>query len=529
MNLNITIPRKKIDQIVTFFKGVEWERVLVYLAIVLSIGSTLFFLKKDLILAYGDAESHLNIAKRIIHGLTPGFAQMGGVWLPLTHFMMIPFVYFDPLWRSGLAGSIVSGFSYVISAIVLYKLTKFLTYNSFASFLTALVFMLNPNILYLQSTAMTELPLIMFFLLSSYFFVKFIRNERKISSLLLAATFGFCAVFSRYDGWFLVLFEALTIIILDVSKREKWEKIEGKFLLFSTLAFFGIVLWMIWDFLILGDPFYFVNSQFSARTQQLNWLHRGELPAYQNLPLSFAYYLVTAMSNSGLIIFLVAIVGLVLFLSDKKNMNRYFIGFILLVPIIFNTFTLFMGQSVIFIPHLTPVGFEWRLFNVRYGVIAIPLICFLFGYAYYKCKTIGPKLLIIVLFILQFGLYAIGYSKVISLADGVEGLSMAKRPDAETFIQKNYDYGLILLDDYARTMSIIRSGIPMQSVIYVGNKPYWQESLVAPERYARWIIMQKDDDVWKAINDKPEARGRLYKYFEKVYTSPNILIFRKIT
>ena len=129
---------------------------------------------------------------------------------------------------------------------------------------------------------------------------------------------------------------------------------------------------------------------------------------------------------------------------------------------------------------------------------------------------------------MQFGLYFVGYSKIISLADGTEGLSKAKIPDAETWISKNYDTGLVLIDDYARTLSIIRSGIPMQNIIYIGNKPYWEVSLVAPERYASWIIMQKDDDVWKAIYDKPDVQGRLFKYFKKVYTSPQILIFRKI-
>ncbi len=129
---------------------------------------------------------------------------------------------------------------------------------------------------------------------------------------------------------------------------------------------------------------------------------------------------------------------------------------------------------------------------------------------------------------MQFGLYLIGYSKIQVIADGTTGLSQTKRPDAESFMQTHYDRGLVLLDDYSRTMSIVRSGIPMQSVIYVGTKPYWEVSLVAPERYATWIIMQKNDDVWKAIYDKPDVQGRLYKYFQKVYTSPQILIFKKI-
>jgi hypothetical protein len=51
--------------------------------------------------------------------------------------------------------------------------------------------------------------------------------------------------------------------------------------------------------------------------------------------------------------------------------------------------------------------------------------------------------------------------------------------------------------------------------------------LVAPEKYATWIIMQQNDEVWKRINDDPITQGRMYKYFNKVYTSPEILIFKR--
>ena len=528
MNFSISISKRKIREILELVDRVRLLRLTVFIAISFALLSTTLSLFNDLIIAYGDAESHLNIAKRVIHGLTPGLAQLGGIWLPIPHVLMVPFVWSDFLWRTGLAGSIVSSIAFIISSIFLFKLTYLLTHNKYVSFLSSLIFILNPNILYLQSTPMTELPLVMFFILSSYFFISYIKDRNNILALIISAFFGFCAVLTRYDGWFLVLFEALTIGLLYFEKQESFKKIEGKIILFSTLAFFGILIWMTWDLLILGDPFYFTNSQFSARAQQQEWYRRGELPAFRNLPLAFAYYLITSMSNSGVVIFMVALIGLIFYLKNKQENHRFFISFILFVPFIFNVFTMFMGQSVIFIPHLTPVSFEWRLFNVRYGVLMIPVLSFFFAYVFNKTKVLGVRLFLLSLLFVQIGLYLVGYSKIITLADGTEGLSRARRPDAEYWIKEHYDYGLVLVDDYARTLSIIRSGIPMQSIIYIGNKPYWEESLVAPERYARWIIMQKNDDVWKAIYDKPNVQGRLFKYFQKAYTSPQILIFRRI-
>jgi hypothetical protein len=185
-----------------------------------------------------------------------------------------------------------------------------------------------------------------------------------------------------------------------------------------------------------------------------------------------------------------------------------------------------MGQSVIFIPHLTPANFEWTLFNVRYGITAVPFAAIFFGYMFNKAKTNGKWLLIAVVAI-QIFLFSVGYSQILTLRDGIVGLSHAKKPDAEYWMAKHYDNGIVLLDDYARTMSIVRSGIPMQNVIYLGNKPYYENTLRAPEKNVKWIVMQKDDAIWKALYTNPVQQGRVFKYFEKAYTSPEILIFKR--
>lgn len=521
MKINIPLPSIKIRS-----EAIPWLSFVFILAVMVSIGSMTYYFLTDHIIAYGDAESHLNIAKRVVHSITPGMAQLGGIWLPIPHLMMVPFVFFDSWWRTGLAGSIVSGFSFIISALYLYKLTHLITKNGLASFFAFLVFALNPNILYMQSTPMTELPLIMFFILSSYYFIRYIKNDTEMLSLMAAAFFGFCASLSRYDGWFLVLFEALVLFALYFPRKIPFKRLVGRMVFFVSLAFFGILIWMFWDYLILGDPFYFTNSQFSARTQQEAWYTRGELPAYHNIFLSIVYYLVTGMSNAGVFVFVLAAIGFIKYLFQEKDRSHLFTALIMMVPFIFYIITLYVGQSVIFIPHVTPVSFEWRLFNVRYGLMVLPAVALFLGYLFARV-TVKTRLVILFIFMLQFGLYATGYSKIISLEDGIRGLSAAKKVDAQYWMASHYDGGLVLIDDYARSISVTRSFIPMQNIIYVGNKPYWEESLVEPDKYADWIVLQKDDSVWRAIIDNKVTQARLYTHFTKVYTSPDILIFRK--
>src|SRR3972149_334620 len=160
MNLSFSITLKTINRVKKWLDGLPYLRLVFFISWVLALIATNYYHYHDLIVAYGDAESHLNIAKRVVSSLTPGFAQLGGIWLPLPHLLLVPFVKLDFLWRSGLAGSIVSGGAFIISSLYLYKLVKLITKNIPASFVAALIFMLNPNILYLQSTPMTELTLI---------------------------------------------------------------------------------------------------------------------------------------------------------------------------------------------------------------------------------------------------------------------------------------------------------------------------------------------------------------------------------
>ncbi len=552
MNLNFTFSTNSLAGFRRIFAKIKPETWVALLSLAFAILASAYSYRHDYIITYGDAESHLNIAKRVIDSLTPSFAQLGGIWLPLPHLLLIPFVHLNFLWRSGLAGSIVSGLCFIVSAVYLYKLAFLLTDSDGAAWFAALAFILNPNVLYLQSTPMTELTLIVFFILSSYFFVRHLFNQKDMLALLSAAAFGFLAALSRYDGWFLVGLEAVALVVINfpyqlnfqkfwqdkkisqllserLGKEEfksRWRQMEGSVILFSTLAFLGVVLWLGWGWLILGDPLYFTHSQFSAKSQQLGWLAKGELPAYHSLWTSFVYYCVASLDNIGVILFVLSLAGLATYLFKSNNRHKLMAAMVLLTPFVFYVATLYLGQSIMFIPGLTPSTFEWTLFNARYGVMMVPVAAIFAGYLFYTSKP-GIKTLIVCLLIFQVALFGIGYSKVITLDDGTSGLSQAKRPDAERWLAKNYDGGLVLLDDYSRLISIIRSDIPMQNVIYIGNKPYWDQSLQTPERYAKWIIVQQNDAIWESIYQPPVMQGRLYKYFQKVYTSPDILIFKR--
>ncbi len=106
-------------------------------------------------LNYGDAVAHLHIARRVIDSHRPGFSQLGSVWLPLPHLLMIPFVAVYAWWANGIAGLIPSALAWLAACVGMYRLARRWLPPP-ASALALAFFALNPNLLYMQTTAMTE-------------------------------------------------------------------------------------------------------------------------------------------------------------------------------------------------------------------------------------------------------------------------------------------------------------------------------------------------------------------------------------
>ena len=109
-----------------------------------------------LTLTHYDARGHLVVARRIIDSLTPGWQQIGAVWLPLPHLLNALPVQVDALYRTGASGVAVSIASFAVATAAIAWISASITGSWLAACAGALVFALNPNVLYLQSTPMTE-------------------------------------------------------------------------------------------------------------------------------------------------------------------------------------------------------------------------------------------------------------------------------------------------------------------------------------------------------------------------------------
>src|SRR4029077_5041364 len=102
-------------------RGAAWVAVL---AICASVLSFLIYFRRGEILLFGDAVAHINIARRVFDSRTPGPLQLGTVWLPLPHVLMMPFIVSRRAWQTGAGGSISSMVAYVLGVVGIFRLVR---------------------------------------------------------------------------------------------------------------------------------------------------------------------------------------------------------------------------------------------------------------------------------------------------------------------------------------------------------------------------------------------------------------------
>ena len=125
-------------------------------ALAAGAAAALHYAHLGLTLSHYDARAHLVVARRIVDSLTPGWQQVGAVWLPLPHLLNLIPVQFDAMYRSGASAVAISIASSGIAAWALASLILRATGSMSGAAAGAALLLLNPNVLYLQSTPMTE-------------------------------------------------------------------------------------------------------------------------------------------------------------------------------------------------------------------------------------------------------------------------------------------------------------------------------------------------------------------------------------
>lgn len=182
----------RVDQSLTRAVGVA--------ALALGTGTASFYFHRGLTLSHYDGKAHLVVARRIFDSLTPGWGQIGAVWLPLPHLLNAIPVQLDFMYQTGLSAVGISVAAFALTIYASTSLVLRVTGSRASALVAALAVGLNPNVLYLQSTPMTESLLLGLSTLGVLLTYEWLRADA--SSRPRRAGWTFVALcLTRYEGW----------------------------------------------------------------------------------------------------------------------------------------------------------------------------------------------------------------------------------------------------------------------------------------------------------------------------------------
>jgi hypothetical protein len=462
--------------------------LLVLLSGFISVAALIFYYQRDAILLYGDAVAHINIARRVFDSRTPGLFQLGTVWLPLPHVLDIPFIANHWLWRSGLGASIPSMLAFVAGTLGVFRLVRGLASRG-AAWIAALVYALNPNLLYMQATAMTEALYLALFIWTVVFFSEFLREardqpqqaRRSLEKCAIALSAGMLV---RYDAWF------LAAVLWLVAPIAAW-----KFQLFTgpvrrgLMNFFPLVsltaaLWLAYNHAAYGNALEFANGPYSAHAIQQS-SRTATMPSYpgENSPRTAALYFLKL---------------------SRLNLGRGRAEYLLFVPAFIATLSAFYVLAIAWgsVPIYFPDWWPFSYYNVRYGLQMLPATAVFVALSYELLRKFFPARIVacVAMATVALSYFSVGQASPICLreaeANGRARLMFDRRLAAE--LKKLPPSASLMMDASAHPGAVQEAGIDFRRVLRESNPPYWEDALTHPAQAADYVIAIQGDDVSRA-------------------------------
>lgn len=486
-----------------------------------SLASYYYFNRMGDVLLYKDAISHMEIARRVIDSPTTGFGQLGGVWLPLPHLLMLPLIWIDSMYYSGLAGSLVSMASYVVTGVLIYKIVHDLTHRKLAALVGALIFMSNPGVLYMQSTPMTELLLFACIAGMVYGVQRWVQTDNWVY-LAGAASAALLGTLTRYESW--VLLAALAVVIVFVAWRKgySWSRIEGTVLAFLFMSGTGIVGWLGWNQLIFGNALYFQNGRYAKPSL---WVGAGDI-AVGHWSIALRTYWYAMVDDLRLPVVAVMAAGLVAMLIRERLSLRTLPALSTFSLFAFFVFALESGQRPLHVTQLTG-----DLYNVRFGLLMILPAAICGGYLA-GCSSRWRALQFVGLAgvtVICLSVTASGFRHTEQIATLQEPLRWQQNATdteatAAAFLKRHYSKGRILAQFFGSESLLFDARISPGNNVYEGSYRQWEPDLNAPaENGIRWIIMRnrdKSDEVYLELKNSPELQ-----FYSKVFYNRQFTIY----
>ncbi|HEX4771734.1 MAG TPA: hypothetical protein VH351_12925 [Bryobacteraceae bacterium] len=473
-----------------------------------------WFVTHGYVLYYGDAQAHLNISRSIVDSATPGYEQLGNVWLPLLHVLCLPFVGSTPLWSTGLAGTIPVAACFVFAGTCFYLAARSIYQDWRAAAAVVGCFALNPNILYLASIPMTE---VVFFAALALFLLCYARF--RISNRLGWVVCGVFACWmmslTRYDGWFLIPFCAFWLAAAARRRRVL------VFIAFGLMASLAPVYWMAHNWYETGNALDFFNGPYSAKAIQGG----RPYPGFHDWPVAVMYYCKAGQLCSGSALCVLGIAGIVCAIRTRTIAANLFLC---LTPA-FYVWSIHSSQNPIFVPQFYPHGY----YNTRYGLAVVVFLAFACGAIVLAIPNHWRRFGIVlpVLATLSW-LFPLNRSNWICWKES-EINSVARRAwteNAAAFLTSHYWPGEGILTDFGDVTGVYcKARLPLRETISIGNGAAWMVGSRRPDLFRpdAWAVAQQGGALSQVLNQGANT-GYQLTYEIRTPGAPNLEIYRRL-
>lgn len=492
-------------------------------AVVLAFVALIVSFSRGYLLLYGDAVAHLGIARRIVDSRNPGLSQLGGVWLPLPHLLMLPFIQKMEWWQNGLAGAWPSLLCYIFGVIGLYRLVRRILTPSW-SFAATIFYGLNPNLLYLATTAMTEALFLAILIWGTLLTMEcisalcegratFVARRLIFLGLLIVA-----AVLTRYDGW--VLGAAIWLIVSwkTYKRRDLWSKLAPYYIAFTVLAAAGPISWLAYNQHFFHDPFDFMRGPYSAAAieKRTTPAGSGHYPGWQDPLRALVLYTRTAQLNAaagetGFLVIALAMAGVVLTIRTKVEWPML----LLWMPLPFYVYSIAYGSVPIFIPPFWPHSY----YNSRYGMELLPALAvsgflslqWLSRRLRVRQPLAGKLLYPIALSLAAINALVMMYKVPLVLQEAKANSTTRVAFEAALARSlQSFPPGVpILMYSSDHIGAVQQAGLPLRQFLNEYDRDSWKVALADPADKAAYVVAIAGDPVSMAVEEHPEGLTEL--------------------
>jgi hypothetical protein len=478
--------------------------LLARLAAALGVVAVAYYARSGLTLSHYDAKAHLVVSRRILDSITPGWEQIGAVWLPLPHLVNMLPVQIDHLYRTGSFAVGVSVMSSALATASIAGVVIALTGSRAGAALAAALYAANPNVLYLQSTPMTEPMLFGLSALQMFLFTRWVLNGR----LRIDRHVGWITVLScltRYEAW------PITAACFAASAFAWWRRgnaLAAVLLVHARLAIYPIatiVGFMVFSRITVNE--WFVSGGFFVPDETL----RGQPGAVfekitEGLELVAGTWLVRFAVVATLI---VGVIGLTS--AGRSPM---------LIPL-----ALFASAAL-------PVAayFAGHPFRMRYEIPLIVGCAVAIGLGVGLLKRSAMVVALLVLAVVLVESRPFNRNSPMVLEAQLDQNTQA-REQVTACLKNRYAGGTIMmsmgaLGHYMHELSW--AGFHIRDFLHEGNGPIWDSAFTrGPAPLVEWVLLEEQSEGGDAVIQRQRQYPRLLEDFDKICTAGGVVLYRR--